>query len=99
MKIPVFASRVRSQYGRWYLKGGRSELVAARLRESPRRSGIRRLKLIGQSARSGPASGGAALLVESNDRLAAGDGDFAVDHGAFRDGNGTRDDVGMDDGG
>ena len=44
-------------------------------------------------------SGGSALLIEPNDRLAAGDGDFAVDHGAFRDGDAAGDDVSVDDGG
>ena len=49
--------------------------------------------------RRGLESGGSALLVKPNDRLPAGDSDFAVDHRAFRNGNGTRDDVGVDDSG
>ena len=42
-------------------------------------------------------SGATAFLFESNDRLAAGDGDFAVDDCAFRDGNCARDNVGVND--
>jgi hypothetical protein len=55
--------------------------------------------LVALDAAAGAGSGGAALLFESNDGLTAGDGDFAVDYGAFGDGDAARDDVGVDDSG
>jgi len=51
----------------------------------------------GPCRRGGAKLRGAAFLFEANDRLSARNGDFAVDDGAFRDGNGARDDVGVDD--
>jgi len=48
---------------------------------------------------AGEALGRAALLFESDDGLAACDGDFSVDHSALCDRNAAGDDIGVDDGG
>ena len=72
-------------------------LIASTRRRTAYRAALGDEQICAAAALVGWPSGPTAFFFESNDGLAAGDGDFTVDHSALGNGNAAGDDVGLND--